>query len=163
MEELVPVTARLVQAYTGMESTSVSYETAQQLMEAVVYCIRELELSGQVPAAGPCPAQKAYELGKALVEQKVKDALDMYHGILPGFSSYGSCFLEDTVVKGLPEFFRNYDVKFRPQDTILTLDYPVLRDRTSAGAGACSGRKAMDRAGLRAGRPDTCRNRISGP
>jgi hypothetical protein len=128
MEELVPVTARLVQAYTGMESTSVSYETAQQLMEAVVYCIRELELSGQVPAAGPCPAQKAYELGKALVEQKVKDALDMYHGILPGFSSYGSCFLEDTVVKGLPEFFWNYDVKFRPQDTILTLDYPVLRD-----------------------------------
>lgn len=31
-------------------------------------------------------------------------------------------------MKGLPEFFKWYDVKFQPQNTILTLDYPVLKD-----------------------------------
>lgn len=33
-----------------------------------------------------------------------------------------------TNVKGISEFFKWYDVRFHPQDTILTLDYPVLKD-----------------------------------
>lgn len=28
----------------------------------------------------------------------------------------------------IPEFFKWYDIQFNPQDTILTLDYPVLKD-----------------------------------
>ena len=34
----------------------------------------------------------------------------------------------DTFVKGLPEFFRWYDVRFDPQNTILEPDYLVLKD-----------------------------------
>ena len=41
MEELIPLVARLAEKYTGFESSSISYERAQQLMEAVLYCIRE--------------------------------------------------------------------------------------------------------------------------
>lgn len=40
----------------------------------------------------------------------------------------GTAALYDTVVKGLPEFFKWYDVRFHPQDTVLTLDYPLLKD-----------------------------------
>lgn len=43
MEELVPVVARLAEKYTGFESSSISYEKAQQLMEAVLFCISEYE------------------------------------------------------------------------------------------------------------------------
>ena len=39
MEELVPIVAQLAEKYTSKESSSVSYERAQQLMEAVLYCI----------------------------------------------------------------------------------------------------------------------------
>ena len=42
MEELLPVVAALTAKYTGNESTSVTYEKAEQLMGAVVYCIQEL-------------------------------------------------------------------------------------------------------------------------
>ena len=28
----------------------------------------------------------------------------------------------------MPEFFKWYDIRFNPKDTILTLDYPVTRD-----------------------------------
>ena len=43
MEELLPVVGKLTEKYTGFSSTSVTYETARQLMEAVLYCLREAE------------------------------------------------------------------------------------------------------------------------
>lgn len=42
-EELFALTAKLVRNYTGHESTSVTFEKAEQLMEAVLYCIMEYE------------------------------------------------------------------------------------------------------------------------
>ncbi len=44
MEELLPLAASLADKYTMGESSSVSYETAQMLMEAVLYCIQEFEM-----------------------------------------------------------------------------------------------------------------------
>ena len=37
MEELLPIVATLAEKYTGGESSSISYEKAGQLMEAVMY------------------------------------------------------------------------------------------------------------------------------
>ena len=33
-----------------------------------------------------------------------------------------------TAMENIPEFFKWYDVQFEPQNTILTLDYPLLKD-----------------------------------
>ncbi len=54
--------------------------------------------------------------------------LQQQNQLLEEFDSYGNRCLYDTVVKGLPEFFKWYDVRFHPQDTVLTLDYPLLKD-----------------------------------
>lgn len=43
IEELLPLVAKLAFKYTSGESSSVSYETANMLMEAVCYCIGENE------------------------------------------------------------------------------------------------------------------------
>lgn len=135
MEELMPVVAELMKKYTAFESTSVTYEKAEQLMGAVLYCIRETELSEvndgvsiQNVSGKKMSARGAYVAGEALVTEKVKQALNMYNEMIPDFFSYGNRCLYDTVVKGLPEFFKWYDVKFEPQDTILTLDYPVTKE-----------------------------------
>lgn len=130
MEELVPVVGKLAEQYTAYEHTSIPYEKAEQLMQAVLYCIHEAELSGQSGAVtdGKVTAQGLYDAGLACVEEKAKGALGLYNKIALSFSHYGNQCLYDTVVKGLPEFFRWYDMKFCPQDTILTLDYPVLKD-----------------------------------
>ena len=130
MEELLPIVGRLVEKYTGFESTSVTYEKAEQLMEAVLYCIHEAEQSGQeaLMTAQRLSAGQAYETGAAMVEQKVKEAVAMYNELLAEFHSYGCRNLYDTVVKGLPGFFQWYDIKFEPQNTIVTLDYPVMKD-----------------------------------
>ena len=187
MEELVPIVGKLAQRYTAGESTSVTYEKAEQLMGAVLYCIREAAYAkrengsyetgsesgacgvnsdsggneGAGEKAADCDdegcrmectepgghscekgqqkydilagqeklsAQQAYERGLACVEQKVRAALSLYNELMTAFDSYGNRCLYDTVVKGMPEFFKWYDMRFAPQDTILTLDYPVLKD-----------------------------------
>ena len=130
MEELVPIVGKLVRQYTAHESTSVTYEKAEQFMEAVLYCIHENEQSGchALVSAERIPARQAYETGLPRVEDKVKKALELYHELLPEFVSFGNECLYDTVVKGLPEFFKWYDCRFAPQNTILTLDYPVIMD-----------------------------------
>jgi len=155
MEELIPIVGRLAEKYTGFESSSITYEKAGQLMEAVLYCIHETKgwdseaLSaaegehdsrsrsfirslcgfgdGDFPEGG-MTAKRAYEVGLMLVERKVKSALEHYNEMLPHFVSYENHCLNDTFIKGLPEFFKWYDMKFDPQSTILSLDYPVLKD-----------------------------------
>lgn len=130
MEELVPIVGRLAEKYTSKESTSISYEKAQQLMEAVLYCIGQAEQVEKYTLVSDtkCSAQKMYEIGAMRVEEKVKKALQIYNKIIPYFSSYGNKCLYDTFVKGIPEFFKWYDYSYAPQNTILTLDYPVLKD-----------------------------------
>lgn len=130
MEELVPVVGKLAETYTAHESTSITYEKAEQLMGAVLYCIHELqEMSGNSLVLNEkIPAQRAYEMGAAYVEEKTKKALNLYNEIIPEFYHYENQCLYDTFVKGIPEFFKWYDIRFDPQNTILTLDYPVLKD-----------------------------------
>lgn len=130
MEELVPIVGKLAEKYTSHESTSITYEKAEQLMGAVLYCIHELwESSGNAPSLNKkLSAQRAYEMGAAYVREKTGKALDLYNRILPEFCHYKNKCLYDTFVKGIPEFFKWYDIQFEPQNTILTLDYPLLKD-----------------------------------
>ena len=126
MDELMPVVAELTRKYTSGESSSVTYETARHLMEAVLYCIGELE-SGIMPiGAERLPAGQAYRLGCEKVREKVKAAEQTYRDLLSYFSAYGNENYYDTVVKGIAGFFTCYDARFSPQETIITMDYPVL-------------------------------------
>lgn len=130
MEELVPIVGKLAEKYTAHESTSIPYEKAEQLMGAVLYCIHELEqIDGNSLALNEkIPAQKAYELGVSYVEEKTEKALNLYNKIIPEFCHYENQCLYDTFIKGILEFFKWYDIRFEPQNTILCLDYPILKD-----------------------------------
>lgn len=128
-EELLEFVAQLAEKYTGGDHTSVTYERAQSLMEAVLYCIHESKMPGQnaLKKEG-MSAGEAYRLGYARIVQKVGQLKARYEELLSVFCSYGMKCLEDTVQKGIPQFFYRYDPQFCPQDTILMPDYPVRRD-----------------------------------
>lgn len=133
IQELVPLVAELSAKYTGMESTSVTYEKAQQLMEAVLYCIHELEADDgqQLKMRGVnLSAREAYQLGYEKVIEKVKNMKAIYHELIKDFQYYGVECLRDTILEGIPGFLKWYDPIYNPQDTILTLDYPILDDLT---------------------------------
>ncbi|HAX50397.1 DUF6179 domain-containing protein [Muricomes intestini] len=129
MEELLPVMAKLAKRYTSGESTSVSYDTARRLMEAVVYCIKECETANKaVMLEGQrVDGMTAYERGYRIVLDKAEQAKAVYHRMILNFEDYGCQNYRDTILKGIPAFFLKYDARFEPQNHVLTLDYPVLK------------------------------------
>lgn len=129
MEELLPLVERLTFKYTSGDSSSVTYETARMLMEAIIYCIREYEEQGEellLRTKEKTTAAMAYQLGYEAVIAKVHKTKELYHAALEDFSDYGCQNLKETFLDGIPAFFVQYDPKFKPQDHILTLDYPVI-------------------------------------
>lgn len=127
MEELIPIVGKLVERFTGGESSSVTYERARQFMEAVIYCIAHFddEKSALMPQDVPT-ALEAYRIGYDAVIEKVKKTQKKYNGLMGFFDSYGNQIYEDTVQKALPGFFLYYDVRFAPMENLITMDYPVL-------------------------------------
>lgn len=133
-EELLPIVADLTNRFTSKESTSVTYEIAQQLMEAILYCIQENEISlydrnnDEVLNKNKFSnAKEAYDIGYQLVFNKVLRTKELYEIIIIDFHAYGNHDYYSTVIKGMPAFFTHYDVKFYPQSHILTLDYPLIK------------------------------------
>lgn len=129
MEALLPLVADLTDRYTSKESSSVTYETANMLMSAVIYCIRECEEEGDMlPAAAGAEEnwRSMYRRGYERVLEKTYQAKEIYEQILADFESYRCQNYRDTIVKGIPAFFVKYDPRFCPQDHLLTLDYPAL-------------------------------------
>lgn len=128
--KLLPVVSKLARAYTSNESTSISYEKAMQLMEAVLYCINEVS-EENLPASAAFKEEEyalCYEMGYQHVLKKVEQTLSFYNQLLSTFQSYDLLFLKETILDGMPAFFLRYDPKFNPQDHLLTLDYTTILD-----------------------------------
>ena len=126
MEELLPIVAALAEQYTSKESTSVSYEQANRLMEAVLYCIDQCSEGGQLASNRGLTAREAYEWGYELVVQKVKRTQEIYNEMIVEFCTYGNENYEASVKRAIPGFFQYYDAKFAPRETIITMDYPTI-------------------------------------
>lgn len=134
-EEILAILEKLIKSYTSAQSSSVSYETAQMLLEAIHYCMAEYyrekaEMSDTqgteaVMAREEIAPTQLYKEGYEAVLRKVYKVKEIYERLILDFDDYGCTHYRDTILKGMPAFFLRYDPKFCPQDHILTLDYPV--------------------------------------
>ena len=89
MEELIPVVAKLAEKFTAKESSSVTYERARKLMEAVIYCIAHLETGETaLAAAGTLPAGEAYRLGYEAVIDKTKNTREKYNKLMEQYHAF---------------------------------------------------------------------------
>lgn len=105
MEELLPIVAEATQKYTGCDSTSVTYEKAQMLMEGVMYCLEEYGRSVKYGLAGKAfSVREQYHAGMELVLEKASKIREIYNGMAWYFDDYGVEVLRDTIKKGIPEF-----------------------------------------------------------
>lgn len=122
-EELLPAFQKLSRKYTSGESSSITYETAQMLMEAVIYRVKQYvsaDLSQKADAITAC------DRGLTIILEKAARAKALYEEIITDFEDYGCRNYRDTILKGMPAFFLRYDPIFAPQKSILTLDYPTF-------------------------------------
>ena len=131
-EQLIGIVAQLTEQYTSRESTSIPYEKARMLMEAVLYCIHEFENETKRENVLQAEDERLdlvleYKKGYEIVLAKAKQANAFYNQLCAHFSAYGNLCYYDTVVKGMLQFFLYYDARFCPQDHLLSLDYPLLQ------------------------------------
>lgn len=135
IEELLALVKELSDCYTSKESTSITYEAAQQLMGAVQYCIQENDraFDNQENTEALVSMQKrfqttreAYDNGYRCIVDKIRKANEIYNNIIIDFKDYGNHAYHDTVVKGIPEFFKWYDPVLNPRNHIILIDYNVL-------------------------------------
>lgn len=127
MEQLLPLVARLTDKYTSKDSTSVTYETAIILMEAVIYTVNECQTSMDgIVTSGKMDMDAIYKKGSEIILDKVREANDIYERLIRNFQDYGCLNYKHTIIKGMPNFFMKYDAKFNPQNHLVMLDYPLL-------------------------------------
>lgn len=134
MKELLPLVIKLTEKYTSKESSSVPYETARMLMEAVIYCVNENFENNEdsmMNTGKMINAEIMYERGYHIMIEKVYKAKEIYENIIEDFEDYGCKNYKDTLIKGIPVFFLRYNAKFNPQNHILTLDYPLITGNPS--------------------------------
>jgi len=131
-----PVLEQLAARYLAGRSSCMTYARTRQLMEAILYCM-EFEQTGDAPALQPQSEEdgtERYQRGLTAVQQAVRRAQLQYSRMAEGFRDFGNRNLRDTFHRALPGFFRLYDPVFAPQETLITMDYPVLnRDVSLCG------------------------------
>lgn len=131
MEELLPVVADLTEHYTSRDSTSVSYDKARQLMGAVIYSIEEFERNqasmNTLMSQDNLDAMSAFRLGQDSIKIRIQKLTFSYNTLAARFRDYGNRNYRDTFTGGISGFLKYYDYRYYPQNTIITMDYPVLK------------------------------------
>lgn len=126
IEELMPIVVMLAEKKTSKESSSISYEQANWLMEAVLYGINQLKNSSLPKTKSKLNAKEAYQLGYKTLISRIKETQELYNNMIQNFCAYENENYWDTVTKAIPGFFRYYDPQFAPQDSIITMDYRTI-------------------------------------
>jgi len=130
-EELLKIVAKRIKKYTSNESTSVSYQTARQLMLSVLYCINDKNVNSEREKGYELlyethNLEEAFIIGLKIKKEKIQTAKNLYETILKSFDYFNNECYQDTVIEGMKCFFERYDVEFDATNHILTLDYPLL-------------------------------------
>ena len=90
MEELLPIVSELAQKYAGYESTSITYEKAQSLMEAVLFCVSEYNNSySNSLVQGDISIREQYNIGAKLLSEKVENIRMIFNKISFQFEDFG--------------------------------------------------------------------------
>lgn len=121
-KQLIQILSYLTRKYTSAESTSISYDIANQLMGAIQYCL--LHATEEKSSLFD-----TYQNGYQNVLSYVSETMKRYEEVAKNFEHYGNRNLKETFLAGIPAFFQRYDARFFPQATIITMDYPTFIDR----------------------------------
>ncbi len=126
--------ARQTERYTGGDSSSVRVETAQSILQSVLYSIgvylkslpetdMGLEQIKQMQLA------ELFQRGRKLIERKVNVSRHILQLILSEHIENDNIAYKETIKNGLPGFFSTYDAEYAAHDTTGSIDYPLNIDK----------------------------------
>ncbi len=123
----------LIIKYTKGESTSVKIETGQRIMLSILYCIDACTRSFASPQDAInlltlSSIKEIYQAGLETVESCLRETEQSYQEIKNNKLDIPNEAYQSTIDQALPDFFEKYDVLFSAQDTMTSIDYPLLFD-----------------------------------
>lgn len=126
----------LIMKYTKGESSSVQAETAQRLLESILYAIDARTILFADPAEAVVIIIKhgvnaIYNQGFQLVTASTESSRALYLNLKAHKLGVGTHAYNLTIEGGLAGFFADYDPRFQAQDTVASIDYPLLFDDMS--------------------------------
>jgi hypothetical protein len=120
--------------YTSGASSSVKVETAQNILQSIIYTIGIYLKS--LPDADPCVTAlkqrslaELHRQGKLLIRGQLANARQLLEKVRDSQISIDNHAYNDTLQQGLPLFFTAYDVDFAAHETPGSIDYPLSSDR----------------------------------
>ncbi len=131
--EIMFILGQLILKYNQGESSSLKAETAQRILMSIFYAI-DAFLSGFQNADDAIAILKTgsigeiYANGLELLETCLADTRLLYQHIATNKLVIQNEAYNSTIDEALPDFFRNYDILFSAQDTMASIDYPLLFD-----------------------------------
>lgn len=118
--------------FTNNESSSVRTETAEGILQSLLYSMdyylmKLPSLQQSMEAIQQINIIEIYKRGLALVNSDIQLARQLLQDVQSTRIPVSLVAYNDTI-DGLGEFFRSYDVKFDAQNTVVSIDYPLLFD-----------------------------------
>lgn len=134
--EILDLLKDLIIKFTQDKSSSVRAETAQHLLESLLYAIDAATISFEDPADAVIRlknvgVKQMYAQGLDLVMACVGVSRFLYRNIKANKLSMGTHAYNLTIDEALAGFFDTYDPIFHAQDTMASIDYPLLFDDMS--------------------------------
>lgn len=123
MPKLLAFLARRTMRYTMEDSSSVPVETAQALMQSILFT---LGFAGVEPEALlNCPMEQAFDLGLRAIEDELEFCRDLYDRVRQTAPPLNSLSYWDTIA-GIGSFFQRYDYRFFAQLIPCDIDYQLV-------------------------------------
>ncbi len=121
----------LIMRYTKGESTSVTVDTAENIMNSIFYSIdtglKSLDgTEAAFEAIKTGQIKQIYDKGLELVTACFDESRDICQNIRKGRLKVGLEAYDSTIEEALPAFFEKYGAVFDAHNTMSSIDYPLL-------------------------------------
>lgn len=128
LEEVLPLLAKRVRKYTSAESTSVTNETARQILLSILYCLEDTNTSSTDLAAGTESVEERFAAGLKHKQLLMEDAESLLKHIQTHLLPIEMDVYKRTILTGIPPFFHDYDVQFGAHLTPGSIDYQLCME-----------------------------------
>lgn len=126
----------MIKQYTQGDSTSVRVDVAEKILVSIHY-VMDLYISSlpsfeeQLTCLKSHGIREVYRQGLTHIKTLLAEAKLLFSEVDKNMLNVPSEVYTDTFDKALPEFFKSYDIYFNAQDTMCSIDYPLIFDDAS--------------------------------
>lgn len=127
LNQLLILLDKRIFKYTSGESSSVTTETAETLMESVNFCINAYynEFGMKNAISENLSMEELFLRGKEIVKQRHAIGRKLFVFLRKERMNYENLAYQEVIEMALPLFFRNYDIEFGAHIIGGIIDYPL--------------------------------------